>query len=652
MLRIDLATLFMTPSISDVSTLAADRYLSKRAMTELILDRFSPEASCIFVRVAASDRDPLCIQVEGGFQLRRVPAGGWLLMSDASDSSSYWFPCDIYQRSYDIQGHILTERAVSLTEMQISAERASATIITSSDDVIEGVVWQCAPDLTAELLNAKPDDLPPIFLWGSHSLYSHPADVYQHLIHGFVFENRYAWPHKRRICSENDAHALYVALCGLKRTSGLRIYGLLMEQILLSVLARQGQDGGFRHGEWTNKMESHYRLHCSAMHLMMDVLAEREDPTVRRALENAAAYIARQTDRTDFGQWFLHDELEHRIEAMNDGPFHWIPSRILGKCQSNMLVLNSHLDATVALDRYRERTGDDQYADLVTSACGAAGKILNLRSADLFYRLLFRAIGLTLLPAGVAKKLPLPIRALKRISWKYLIPRLPALKTRWPRLVMPSGYIDREISLKVWAYDYHSINVMDLLRFLRRFPDESLWRIAESAIHFGHESGLQQKCLESNGKEYSLGFWAEALYHACTLRSESKYRAWLADTMLMLDDRQIGLPPSLLGANAEAVSTEEQVPCPLPSDKRLWVANITRGNQVEILVVNPTNEPITLSFDPVLSTSLNWSHAGHAVREIDEEPPVISARGWMSGIVAKGSIGKMVRRGATCVSAS
>ncbi len=181
--------------------------------------------------------------------------------------------------------------------------------------------------------------------------------------------------------------------------------------------------------------------------------------------------MARQTAQLSFGTWLLHDELEHSVDKMKLGPFKWVPSTVFGKAESNMLVLNSHLDATIALDRYAQVTGDQQFSALVRSARDAAGAVLSCAAQSRCTGLLFWLIGLTFLPASEASALPLWKRALKRLTWKYVIPRLPDIKARFPRVVMPGGYIDRELTLRTWAHDYHAINLMDLARYLRRFDD-------------------------------------------------------------------------------------------------------------------------------------------------------------------------------------
>ena len=111
-----------------------------------------------------------------------------------------------------------------------------------------------------------------------------------------------------------------------------------------------------------------------------------------------------------------------------------------------MLVLNTHLDTTIAMNRYRLITGDTQYQALVVSALNSTRAVLGLRTADWLYKPLFWAIGLTMLPTESASKLSIPIRAIKRFAAQYLIKKLPNIKEFFPRLVMPNGYIDRQMS--------------------------------------------------------------------------------------------------------------------------------------------------------------------------------------------------------------
>lgn len=539
-------------------------------------------AVCLFLRAEVSDH----LRLDGGYTLQRCAAGGWLLASRDPLASNYWLPTAATLRRVSEQGHILEERATEVSGFDLDTTGAAVSFASIPEGwMLDVVIWRLDdPALVEELQTLTPIETQGYFLLGSHTRYGQPADLYRHLIHGWVYEDRFAWPHKRRICSENDAHALHLIFSGLQRATGKRIYGLLKTQLLLSVLSRQGEDGGFRHGEWTDGMESHYRLHCSAMHLMMDTLSEDDDPVVRSALARGMAFISDKRDSTEAGAWFYHDELETREAGMRRAPFKWWPGTAFGKSPQNMLVLNTQLDTLVALDRYGTLTGDKQYAPVVESGYQAARAVMALRPMEWLYRLVFSAIDLTLLPTEQATRLPLWKRVWKRIGWQVFIPRLPRLKTRFPRLVMPGGYIDRELSLQTWAYDYLAVNLMDLARAARGPRAAVFMPYVNGILEYCARTGIARRWLEHKGRAYAVGFYAEALVLLNLAAPRPEIDAMLADALLLCSQNRLGLPPSLIGGNAEAHAVNH--PVPQTAHAGIVVANLSRADRAACLVVN------------------------------------------------------------------
>jgi hypothetical protein len=615
------------------STQAVERVFGHRDDgTSIWLDRSSGGAmSCCFIQLHSRGSGTVRLALAGEYGLETCVAGGWLLLEAQGDG--YWIPVHPTLRKTDDDLHILAEDSAPLYGITVSGSSVSAEFAIPTGWHLDFVVMrisQSAPEAIAELRESTTVEQASYFLWGSHTVYSRAGDVYLHTIHGRIYENRSSWPKFWKICSENDAHALFVTLSGLERATGKTVYRMLKGQLLLSVISGQGKDGGWRHGEWTDRMEAHFRLHCSGMHMLMDALAERDDPSIRHALERAAAFLSRCSDPLNCGMWFLHDELERSAEALREGPFRWVASRAFGKSESNMLVLNSHLDATIALDRYRQVTGDVQYADLVDRAKAATRAVLSQRPIEWLYALLFRWIRLTLLPTQIARGLPLHKRVLKRIAWKYAIPTLPYLKARFPRLVMPGGYVERELSARFFAHDYLPINLMDLLRFKRRFPAEPVDEIVRDGFELVQGCRMTERWTEIDGKEYALAFWAEALYHACLLYPDSRYRLWLAEAALALKYRKMGWPPSLLGANGEAVEPRHQVPTPLLDNAKIRVLNLSREGRVELLLVNCSEQPVEARFVRNAPQGLAWSFGIDETRRVDPAL-TIGGRGFLWG---------------------
>jgi hypothetical protein len=601
----------------------------------LLVDRFEDFAArCLFLRSAPGDGCPLRLSLGGEHEMRACQSGGWLLLPADEERPAYWIPRLPTARRLDGQGRILAESPVSLSEFSASRGGVTAVLPVPHGTQVDITAWQFDPRgraIVESLMTPSTLETQAYFLWGSHTTYARPADLYVHLLHGHLYENRFAWPHRRKICSENDAHALYVVLSGLQRATGRQLYGLLMRQIVLSVLDRQDGDGGWRHGEWCDDMEPHFRLVGSAIHLLLQALEEEGDsPGLREPLERSVAYIAQQRDTLGIGAWFLHDGLEKSAAGMAASPSPWIPSRVLGKAPTTTLVLNTHLDVTILLDRYQNVTGDGRYADLVRSARQASAYMLACRPAEWLYRLLFFAINLAVLPTERARHLALPLRALKRAGWRWLAPNLHRVKTRYPRFVMPGGYVDRAVSLKGWASSYHAINLMDLVRHQRRFPDAVVGRVISQAVAYAENTGLLERWREVPPERYALGFWAEALYHICSMDASPAPRAALARAVLTLEAEGMGLPPSLLGANSEAIPRAQQRPCPILTDAGLRIVNLCRAGTQELLLVNAGTRAL-----PWASPS-PWGQAELTWVDPDGAPIVapfeIGAGSWVRGV--------------------
>lgn len=551
--KISLESLFFQEGESIVKTNKISRFERSHKHILARLDHLNYHtADCAFIN-SKSQNKALTIQItlQGNYQLQSIAAGGWLLTTNDITQPNYWFPSLPHLIDFNSNKQILSERQASISNISFNDQRWEIEIDIPANTHLCLVCWQLSSEICDELTDLLPIETVGYFLWGSHTRYNKPSDLYRYLIHGHVYEDRYSWPHHWKTFSENEAHALYVVLNGLKKSTGKRLYSILKEQILLSVLARQNEDGAWLHGMWTHRMECHYRLHCSGMHLLMDALTESRDSNVETALAKAARFIATKSTNIDAGKWFLHDSLETNDETVKEHPGGRYASQILGKKNSNMLVLNTHLDTTIALDRYASLTKDHDYSELISSAKNSLHTVLSLQPAEFLYRPIFTVIYWVWLPRQKGQNLPLHKRILKRIGWKYIIPRIHWLKKYFPRIVMPGGYIDRTIGSKGLADQYHVINLMDLLRYKHRFSDDSYDNLIENALEFTYYSGIIDYWCEQENKRYALGFWAECLYLANKLFLSPRYINWLDDANRKLTQYSQGYSPSELKGNLE-----------------------------------------------------------------------------------------------------
>ena len=575
---------------------------------------------------------------QGVNRIESCRSGGWILRAADNGQPSYWIPQPPVARSLDAQQRILSEKKVPIADFSSSLNELSVEFILPENMNLDWTIW-CFPAAESGIQTALDQPLilerQPISLWNSQTRYQLPADVYLYLVHGHIYVDRFIWPRMWKICSELDAYGLYVIVSGLGLASGKMIYTLLKRQLLFSVISRQAEDGGWYHGEWTDLMESHYRFHNGAMLLLEAALKERPDETVSNALEQGARFIVNTTDKTDLGLWFLHDSLEENADTMDQlckqTGSTWAPARTLGKSPTNKLILNTHLDTIVALEQYRDVTGDSRYTEQVSSACDAARGMLALSPAEPLYRLAYRAIRLTLLPKKKAERLPFFVRAIKRLTWKYLTPQMYRLKKAYPRLVMPGGLIERHLSMPHYDINYHSVNIMDLTRLWRCFPDEDLDEIIRNAVAAVTDTSLLEYWAESKPRHFSLVVWVEALYHLCTIKQDPVYRKILAEGIMHILDAGLGMPPALLGADPEAVTAADRVPCPSPADNHLRIANLSCNGHSEILVINATDTRRKMLWENNKVPTLSWITAdGQPVPE-GTPSPHIEPRQWLWG---------------------
>jgi hypothetical protein len=179
--------------------------------------------------------------------------------------------------------------------------------------------------------------------------------------------------------------------------------------------------------------------------------------------------------------------------------------------------------------------------------------------------------------------------------------------------------------------NYQTVNIMDLVRLWRRFPDEDFGGIVDDAIKAVRDTSLLRFWIESKQRQ-ALGYWLEALYHLCAFSPAPEYRRYLAEAIMIAEDAGLGLPPSLLGANPEAVRPDHRIPCPSPTDARLRVANLSRDGKREILAVNCSSDAIELTWEGNANDALAWRTADGQPIPAGASALFVPPRGWLAGV--------------------
>jgi hypothetical protein len=179
--------------------------------------------------------------------------------------------------------------------------------------------------------------------------------------------------------------------------------------------------------------------------------------------------------------------------------------------------------------------------------------------------------------------------------------------------------------------NYHPVNILDLTRLWRCFPDEDLAAILTEAVEAVCGSSILKYWAESKPRYFSLVVWVEALYHLCTLKQDPSYRRFLAEGAIIILDTGLGLPPSLLGADPEAVKIGDRVPCPSPADRHLRVVNLSCNGHTEILVINSTETDRELAWKANVMPALSWSTADGQPVPDGNSTLSVRSRQWLWG---------------------
>jgi hypothetical protein len=198
---------------------------------------------------------------------------------------------------------------------------------------------------------------------------------------------------------------------------------------------------------------------------------------------------------------------------------------------------------------------------------------------------------------------------------------------------MPGGLIERHISPLHFDTKYHAVNVLDLARLWRRFPEDELSDVLDGAIEFVMRDGhrILRSWGESKPRQFAVVVFAEAMYHLCMRKPDAAYRRYLAQALIASERLGLGMPPSLLGGNVEVTKRARQVPCPSPASAQLRVANLSTADRREILVMNPSDRAIELSWESGSNVDLIWDGVPTADGNRENGRLQVPAQGWLWG---------------------
>lgn len=412
------------------------------------------------------------------------------LITDKEQSRLFWIPISPALREYDDHGRMAT-----------NVESAFEIIPQSSGFRLAGM---CKAGLKLEFVmllfrkriesvSKELTDLAPVetkhLVRDTWFRYEGVSNVWDYLINGMIFSTRHI-PVRKAWNSQNLAYGLYHYLDFLLKRTEKQIYLICRDLVAYSVMLSLPADGRWRHGIWTDLMETHMVHQATGIHILLSFYEDTGNKLFLQKSRAAADYLISCVDELDDGKvWFLHDSLEENPEDARLYYKDMVHSTAFGKSLSNTLCLNTHISTLTVLHRINELAGDDRYKKAFDEGLASLKRVLGETPCSIIYGIVYRFRDFLLkLVLKTNRKIIRKIQRRYDDALRKSI--LPALKRKHPRFVMPDGFIERDISYAHLSDIYHLLNIKCLLMLYGQTPREWLARIIRKSTMYTFDSGL------------------------------------------------------------------------------------------------------------------------------------------------------------------
>jgi len=408
------------------------------------------------------------------------------IFTDKSLPSKYIvLPFPVMSRSYDLNMRIIKEE---IKEFSTSDE--SIEIKCLSGENIEFPLILINPDYIKELTDFSFTEKLEVKK-GSWFHYKGFRTIWKYLINGRIYDPRNEPLGKRWECQQ-CGHTLYYHTSFLYKKTEKKIYEFLRNIIAWSVLLSLPEDGCWKHGHWTDTMECHTRFQADGVHLILNHYENTGISLFLKKAESAMNYLISISEKVgDDYIWFMHDTLE--TDKENNHLFYRraFKTKSFNKSMTNTLCLNTHLWTMSALYRLKKSMPEEKYDVILKKAMKATKMLLKAEPGTLFYSFIYHTRDL-MLKLQPEKKNMITIYIQKIFDHFLIKIILPLLKKFFPRILMPDGYIERDLSFAHLSDFYHMQNLKDLIVIYHYTNDQYLLEVIERGIHMTLKTGLMK----------------------------------------------------------------------------------------------------------------------------------------------------------------
>jgi len=412
------------------------------------------------------------------------------LIRDKGQLRLFWLPAAGARREYDDQGRMVVN-VESDFEIRSDSSGLCLRAQCRAGSVFEFVVLCFRKRI--EVFSRELTDLSPVETkrvvrdtWFS---YEGMSDVWDYLINGMIYSTKHVGPGKAWN-SQNLAYGLYYYLDYLLKVTGKRIYLICRNLVAYSVMLSLPNDGRWRHGIWTDLMETHMIHQVAGIDVLLSFHKETGNMLFMRKALAAADYLLSCTDRLDDGKvWFLHDSLEDNVQEARFYYEGMTPTAAFGKSPSNTLCLNSHILALAVLHRVGQTVHDEKYGSAFGKGLDSLRRLLGESPCSIVYGIIYQLRDWLLRCV-----LETDYKIIRKIQQRYdhVLRKsiLPRLKRKHPRYVMPNGYIERDLCFAPLSDSYHLLNIKVLLMLYGVSPADWLLAVIRKGVEYTVKSQL------------------------------------------------------------------------------------------------------------------------------------------------------------------
>lgn len=497
--QISFAELFETLEDKIGRHVFADKYFERRTVEtrpdpdmtlNVIVDSLkNANIKCYHISIVLSDSKTLEIEFE---QADHVLYDQGRLISSPKKEMLYWIPQDPFLRKYDDYGRIEDQKKLAF-ETKTNTNGFSLSIKGSSENCIEFCVLTFSNNIesfTNEICELSPLETRKV-VRAKWFCYEGLDDIWKYFINAKVFDtDNIEVSVKKGTECQNITFALYYYLEYLYNQTHKQIYRHLCDLIAYSLLLSFPEDYRLRHGSWTDLMETHTVYQVSSIHVLISCYERSGCEIFLQKAIGAMDYLISLADELDQGDiWFLHDTLERNMEDVRLFYKQLTPSKAFGKSVSNTLCINTHMWTLIALFRLNQIAASDKYSQVFDKGLSSLKKVLQAKPCTLLYNIVYRLWDI-LVRSNLKHQSRLTNKLLK--VYKIILRRhlLLFLKKTFPRLAMPNGFLERDLSHSTLNLNYHLVNLKDMLILYGQIKEKWLKELITKSINYSLSSDV------------------------------------------------------------------------------------------------------------------------------------------------------------------